>query len=543
MRRISLLLVIIALASRSNNKIAKTLEDVETYIKERPDSALEVIRSIDTSMLTSQRLRAHYSLLHSIALDKNWIDTTDKNVVTSAVKYYDRHPSGIKRAKAWYYLGRIQQNGGAFTDAGISFLKAEKYAGSCGDDSFMALVYQAISNVYNKNYYNEEALRYTELAYEYAMAAGDSANANNSLFCMATDLNNVGRFQESDSLFRAIIESGSANEHIRSSVLSNYALNLAHRDTAFEEAVSYFEEVIKSYGSLRRLNHWGAYAYSLTRTGHVEKANAIFEKVERKQKNSYSFLYWKSLAEAYLGNDKSAYELQKAAADIQLENLNKVLKQSAVKAQKDFLEQAAVESEKSSRRKQIIAWSSAGFLFIFAIVMLIVFIRRGKRIRQEREELLQSYREMTDLHWQMEEEKAKVRRQYIRLFQSYFCQVGRVNEILYAHSNESGNKLFQELRQSFQRVGNDKERQKEFEKILDDSFDGIMTKFRAAFPDKRERTYQLASYLFAGFDTVTICTVIPELNKHNVHVEKSRIKASVRDSDSVYKDKFLEQLS
>lgn len=107
-----LLLAIVLMASCASKKTATTLNDIETYIQERPDSALAVIRAIDTTTLSSRSLRAHYSLLHAMALDKNWIDTTDAGIVMPAVEYYDRHPSGIRRAKAWYYLGRIQENGG-----------------------------------------------------------------------------------------------------------------------------------------------------------------------------------------------------------------------------------------------------------------------------------------------------------------------------------------------------------------------------------------------------------------------------------------------
>jgi hypothetical protein len=124
---IVLFIAIFLLASCANRKTAATLNDVETYIQARPDSALATIRAIDTTTLTTRALRAHYALLHAIALDKNWIDTTDVGVVMPAVEYYDRHPSGIRRAKAWYYLGRIQQNGGNRPDAGISFLKAEQF--------------------------------------------------------------------------------------------------------------------------------------------------------------------------------------------------------------------------------------------------------------------------------------------------------------------------------------------------------------------------------------------------------------------------------
>ena len=141
-----------------------------------------------------------------------------------------------------------------------------------------------------------------------------------------------------------------------------------------------------------------------------------------------------------------------------------------------------------------------------------------------------------------EEEKAKVRNQYILMCQSHFSHIGRINELLNVYAKESNNNLYKELRKSIQRIGLDEQSQQRFEKMLDDSFDGLMTHFRESFPGKKPRFYQLVSFLFAGFGTTTICTIIPSYNKHNIHVEKWRLKQMIQNSDSSYKEQFLEIL-
>ena len=333
--------VMLLLASCTSSKTEAVLNDVETYIKERPDSALATIRAIDTMSLKTPRLRAHFALLHAMALDKNWIDTTDVNIVMPAVEYYDRHPSGIRRAKAWYYLGRIQENGDDIPGASISFLKAERYADPFDDITFKSLVYQAISNVYSKTYCNEEALRYTEMSYELAVQDGDTLGANASLYRMAQDLNNVGRYAESDSLYRILISEKQVYPGLRASLLSNYALGLITHADNYEEAANIFDETLVSYGSLGQANYWGAYAYALAHTGRIAQADTIFKKlsqISRDRSSVFVYSYWKSMADAYCGDFHIAYDSQKNALDLQTENFNRLLEQSAVKAQKDFLE-------------------------------------------------------------------------------------------------------------------------------------------------------------------------------------------------------------
>ena len=44
------------------------LNDVESYINEAPDSARRVLMSVDSTSLTTRRLRARYSLLRTMLL-------------------------------------------------------------------------------------------------------------------------------------------------------------------------------------------------------------------------------------------------------------------------------------------------------------------------------------------------------------------------------------------------------------------------------------------------------------------------------------------
>ena len=86
-------------------KVSRTLKDVESYITERPDSALSVLQSIGNTNLRSNRVRAHHALLQAMALDKNYIDVTDDSLASVALSYYSRKGPEKYEARALYYLG------------------------------------------------------------------------------------------------------------------------------------------------------------------------------------------------------------------------------------------------------------------------------------------------------------------------------------------------------------------------------------------------------------------------------------------------------
>ena len=475
-----LAIAVALLASCSSRQTAATLDDVESFIQARPDSALSTLRALDTATLTTSRLRAHYALLYAMALDKNWIDTTNVGVVMPAVTYYDRHPSNIDRAKAWYYLGRIQQNDGDLPDASISFLKSERYLEPFNDVPFKALVKLAISTVYSQSHFHEEALKYSEQAHALFVEVNDSLNANAALFGIAQEYHSLGRNGEADSLYCFVLENSIIHPNVRSELLCSYALSCVNHGQDYEHTVQLFDSAIAIKGSLGKRNYWGAYAYALLRTGNTRKAGRIFNQLALVNNSSqeYVYDYWKSMADAYEGDYPSAYRLQKEASTIQTENVNKAFKNSAIAAQRDFLEEMYQEAEKSSRIRQTVAWSSVAIMLVLILALSILFKHRKERSAQEREVLLDAYKSLTmehsaltsrfaDLNAQVdriENDKASVRNKYIQLCQTHFSRIGRITEVLHYHSKGRDDNLYHELKKAIQNIGLDNKNQSEFEK-------------------------------------------------------------------------------
>ena len=68
--------LLLSCGAREIKDARKILDNVESFIQERPDSALSVLEGIDKSNLNNKGLKARHGLLLSMALDKNFIDLT-----------------------------------------------------------------------------------------------------------------------------------------------------------------------------------------------------------------------------------------------------------------------------------------------------------------------------------------------------------------------------------------------------------------------------------------------------------------------------------
>ena len=71
-------------------------------MREHPDSAMSVLLSIDKNKLDNDEEKARHALLMSMALDKNYIDTTTFDVLRQAIDYYLKEGSPDDRLRTLY---------------------------------------------------------------------------------------------------------------------------------------------------------------------------------------------------------------------------------------------------------------------------------------------------------------------------------------------------------------------------------------------------------------------------------------------------------
>lgn len=124
-----------------------TLSQVESFIEERPDSALFILEQTESRPSTKEE-KAKYALLLSMALDKNLIDKTDFEVLQPAIEFYKDKGSATDKLRTLYYQGRIHQNKGENALAIECFLNAINKGVKSDDILTKARAYFAQGKIY-----------------------------------------------------------------------------------------------------------------------------------------------------------------------------------------------------------------------------------------------------------------------------------------------------------------------------------------------------------------------------------------------------------
>ncbi len=143
-----LILAICLISCNGHSEHWETLSQVESYIEEKPDSALLTLEQIDISELSGKEEKAKHALLYSMALDKNFIDKTDFEVLQPAIDYYKNNGSATDKLRTYYYQGRIYHNRGNDAMAMNCYLTALENGGDSDDILTKARIYVAQGNIY-----------------------------------------------------------------------------------------------------------------------------------------------------------------------------------------------------------------------------------------------------------------------------------------------------------------------------------------------------------------------------------------------------------
>lgn len=179
--------LIICLASCNNySKHWENLAQVESYIEEKSDTALLVLEQISVTELSGKEEKAKYALLYSMALDKNFIDKTNFEILQPAIDYYENNGNATDKLRTYYYQGRIYQNQGNDDKAMESFVFALSEGRESSDALTKARVLYTQGRIYSTIFEWDKCIDTYKRASEYFKQCGKNSSYIN---CIASIIN------------------------------------------------------------------------------------------------------------------------------------------------------------------------------------------------------------------------------------------------------------------------------------------------------------------------------------------------------------------
>ena len=546
-----LLLLSLTACNRDTAQSSRRLAEAESIVVEAPDSALNLLQSLDGSSLRNRAERARYALLHAEASERAGLEVDNDSLLRIAWDYYSQHPNEIRGiCKTRFYQGRNRLRKGDKPGALRMFLETEEQLRKIDEPYYMGLLYLRIGGVYRAELNFVRAYRYYRDARDLFIRAGATRQTAEALLGMtasalrmqdltrarrdctmalelADDLHDDTLVRRSLGLFSTIY-TVSENERIPNDLLQRVEASVrrdtsaaAHCTLAQTQLFRHRPDSARRYLEEARLQHpdpdlQAMIEYTAYR---VEARAGQYREAARK---IHRFIYL---------NDS----LTRAA-----------LQTSAGMVERDYYrEQAAFADYRMQNRRTWERVVAAALIVVVAIAGLL--IRQRMRLHKERNErylLLvrdaeAEYRNLSRRLEQQDHAQARMK----GLIASRFDIVDRLGKTLYERENTVSGQaaMTREVKQLIEGFAENGDMLQELEQIVDMAHDEVMQKLRRNYPKMKEADIRLLCYIFGGFSPQVISLFMEE-SVANVYARKSRLKMRIKNSDAPDRELFLELL-
>ena len=564
---IAITLATLVLVSCTSRRTAATLNDVETYIQARPDSALATIRAIDTTTLTTRSLRAHYALLHAMALDKNWIDTTDVRIVMPAVEYYAKHGTADQKMKAYYYLGRIYENQGDNNEAILAYTLADGASPGAKDSRLKGLLKMSISRIYSIAHQTDKALDFALLGISLFQSDGDTLHYNSAIGRLAMLYQEKKDWRTADSLYTLAVQLAEKDTVSMSLYLSHFAsMKIVQPSADPQAAIALLRRKISEYKRNLTLKDYGVYAFASAMQGDNKTCDdilAMIRKQSAERRKETSFLEYRIAR--FRGDYPLAIELFNASFNDQNEKVDQLLNQSVNQTLEEYYENQAIKTKHQSQIQQLV-WAVVLLSVIIAGgLVLFIIKRKHEREKEEAERLIQLSEESNQLlknmaadletkvamlestsdalTSEMQSKIESLQQLYGQLFKGQFSTIADLCRT-YLRTKRNGenfskDQIYRKVKDMLEYISDDKNLHAQFEAQIDKRLDNIISHLKADLGEMSQLDERFLCYTIVGFDSRTIATLLG-LSLANVYTKKSRLKDRIYELDSPYKEFYVQ---
>ncbi len=372
-------------------KNREMMNSVEQLMEAAPDSALNLLYTIDETTLTTRKEQARFSLLHSMLLDKKCIDLTTDSVIRPAMEYYSRNGEAKDRAKMYYYLGRIYENAKRTKDAVKAFVQAEKLTEE-EDYYFKSLIYGGMGRLYNKQASSKEALEMFAKASDAFRKTGNQRNLSYALRLEGDALSDLGQKELSNQkLYEALELSKQLKDTVNILGISRIiAANLIFYYKDIPQARNFLTDIYTTY----RIEKIPQSDYLLWGNIHLkeknlEKAEYYFQQKKLSHPSARMLMGVNDLRQKLYeekGEYRKALEYAKQAAHLRDSVYEKEKTELVQNLKRQYQAELLQAENERLAAKNFYLWIISLLVFIVFVLSFIYIYFRIKRKEREKEE-------------------------------------------------------------------------------------------------------------------------------------------------------------
>lgn len=321
-------------------------------------------------------LSPKYALLMSMALDKNYIDTTSFDVLQPAIDYYLEKGTPDEKLRTYYYQGVIFHNQGDRDNALDSYVKGLDISHDCKDSLTVARTLVAQGDLYN-GFFDFDS--YINCNLNAAIIFRNLGKKNHELGCLLNALNGAIIAEKEtigDSILNCIKKIPSLTEQ-QQRILTRHKLSFALKfgtENEVKELIHIQESNSRSQNDELNL----ALAYN--KIGNYIKTKQLLDRIKNSNQDYDTIRFLAISVPTFegLGNYKEALSLYKTFSQKQ-DSINLLKFEQKAQAVEDK-HRIELKAQDDARHKSRIIWGCFGGIAVLSlgIVTLFLLVRSNK---------------------------------------------------------------------------------------------------------------------------------------------------------------------
>ncbi len=513
---------------RDRKAIDAVMDRVEGIMDDDAVLADSLINLIDPISIRGKDAQARYAVLYTAAEYKNYQIIPNDSLIMTAVRYYSISNNMEYRFLSNYYLGCVYMDClGKYTDASAAFANAEQLVGYIENNHWKGLLYSMQGKVFSKanDFYRAED--YYTKAESCFMRAGRERHRLNAMLGISKSLINMQKYKEADSILR-IVENKAA--YWGDSALQNDCLYdmlsckvyLNEPDSATTLMNTYGLIVDDSSTSSGYLKMMSLYYILIKDYAKSELFLNQAWNCASSDKDSVYLYYLSSMLAKSKGLTDEALDYYNKYTLLQNKNMIDILSQPILGAQK---EQYRIMAENELLKYRHARLTLILCVVIFLLIIVIVLVTYHYKKKRMKEQLYDSLAVVEELSGKIEDLKNQVRVQFHerhdlsnRLYSMYFDSESQ-DKITKQQLNVTINSLIKDYTAP--------DSVKKLDKLLNESYDGIMDSLTDPEIGLTDKEVELFRYSFAGLSSKSVSIIIKE-SPQNIYQIKSRLLKKVR---------------
>lgn len=563
MRRFILIYIAIAIAcilslqSCRTGGVSAELDYIETYINEYPDSALSVLQNINEDLLHGRSNRNYYNLLLAQAKDKCFIDETEDSVMLSVVNYYSKRKDKEKLFRAYYYLGRIRQNAGRYTESLMSYLDAEQLIDYSDNELQKGLLYAHFGKLYEYQMDFSGALSAYEKASYYYDRAGSLPHQYYTTLDVGHLYLRMCKYEAAEPLIKDAMEWLYQSGNF---FLTGYACDLL---CMLYEAIGDFQSLSHLLDSKYAVyysdsvNRNLSLAYKYARDNRFNRIQQTFDNAWAaavSATDTATIYHQEYIVYKLMGQDNNALASHEKLLAIQDSLVRAALQQPLHYIQADYFKTKASYTDLKARSRYTIAILLISLLILIICFIIISFKRKIENKNHEIERYIDQVAGLkNDIDKRVAEAAVMIsdidrkdsdirsmEESIAELFSKQYKFLDKMCSVYYETHGCGKDKdaIYKQVKIEIERFSTDKRFLRELEGILNLHLDGVMKTLRSELPHLFEMDFRLLCFLLAGFSAKAI-SVFTGDSTGNIYVRKSRLKNEIQAIDPQISTKIL----